>query len=235
LSSVNPRATDTTKPKLDLDVVVDAALGVADAEGLEAVTIRRLADHLSASPMGLYWHFKDKKALFAAVGARMWDETSAELERRVAALGPTEDVWAPLRITMETLTEAMRRHPAVAPLVATEVLECQSGLEVTERTLAFLAERGFEAWRAAAIARFVLCSAVMLVENQPGGAIIEPDERAEAQRRKKLTLAYLPVGRYPYIAAAADFLTDCDSTDKYFEEGIELVIAGVSHQEQPKT
>jgi AcrR family transcriptional regulator len=36
--------------------VVEGALALADAEGLEAVTIRRLARGLGVTPMALYWH-----------------------------------------------------------------------------------------------------------------------------------------------------------------------------------
>src|ERR1700729_255933 len=74
-------ADNPSRPKLDREVVVDAALQVADTEGLEAVTIRRLAQELSVTPMALYWHFKDKEALLGAVADRMWDDTVTELER----------------------------------------------------------------------------------------------------------------------------------------------------------
>ncbi|MCU4183211.1 TetR/AcrR family transcriptional regulator C-terminal domain-containing protein [Acidiferrimicrobium sp. IK] len=60
--------------------------------------------------------------------------------------------------------------------------------------------------------------------------IANVDERAEVQRRKRIALASLPLRRYPHIAASADYLTDCDSADSYFEEGLALVLAGVQHQ-----
>ncbi|MFL5761300.1 MAG: TetR/AcrR family transcriptional regulator [Thermomicrobiales bacterium] len=39
------------------------ALAIADSEGLQAVTIRRVAKELGVTPMALYWHFKDKNEL----------------------------------------------------------------------------------------------------------------------------------------------------------------------------
>jgi TetR/AcrR family tetracycline transcriptional repressor len=237
---VNPQPAAPTRSKLDRDAVVDTALRVADGEGLEAVTIRRLAQELSVTPMALYWHFKDKEGLLAAVADRMWDETAARLGHTIDALEATRnaapgegapgDEWEPLRLTLDALIGVMRQHASVASLVPTRVVACDAGLWVTERTLAFLSERGLDPARAAAVARFVLCSAVMLVESQPGAEITEPGQRAEVQRLKRIGLTSLPADRYPHVMASAQYLTDCESPDAYFAEGAELVVAGVRHQ-----
>jgi len=47
--------------------ILDAAIRVADAEGLEAVSVRRVAAELDARPMSLYSHFSSKKELLAAM------------------------------------------------------------------------------------------------------------------------------------------------------------------------
>jgi TetR/AcrR family tetracycline transcriptional repressor len=229
---VAPKIQAVPRAKLDRDVVVDTALAVADEEGLEAVTIRRLAQTLSVTPMALYWHFTDKEALLAAVADRVWDDTVAEFDRSLAGAGSTgvDDDWAELRLTLAALITAMRRHPAIATLLASRVVECESGLAITERTLAFLADRGFDPARGAEVARFVLCSAVMMVDTQPGVEIGAVDDREEAQRRKKIALASLPAGRFPHIVAAAEYLTDCLSPDSYFGRGVDLVVAGVMSQ-----
>nr|BFE84159.1 hypothetical protein GCM10020093_067600 [Planobispora longispora] len=49
--------------KLTREAVVERALQIGDAEGLAAVTIRRLAQELGVTPMALYWHFKNKEQL----------------------------------------------------------------------------------------------------------------------------------------------------------------------------
>ena len=70
----------------------------------------------------------------------------------------------------------------------------------------------------------------MLVTNQPGIEIAEPEQRAEAQRRKRIALASLPTDRYPHIAASAEYLTDCESPDTYFARGFDAIIGGVRAQ-----
>ena len=211
-------------------------MAVVDAEGLEAVTIRRLAQDLSVTPMALYWHFKDKEALLAAVADRLWDDTLIEIDGRMdarASSGADEDGWSQLRLTLEALVTAMRRHPAVAASLPSRVVECEAGLSITERTLAFLAGRGFDPARAAEVARFVLCSAVMLVDSEPGAAIPAAAQREDGQRRKRIALSSLPADRFPHIIAAAGYLTDCGAPDSYFGRGIDLVVAGVRDQAPP--
>jgi TetR/AcrR family transcriptional regulator, tetracycline repressor protein len=233
---VSPKTARRSNSKLDREAVIDAALRFADEEGLEAISFRRLADQFEVTPMALYWHFKDKDALLAAVADHVWDDTLRDLDRRMAdpaASGDDEGGWAPMRYTVEALITAMRRHPALATFVPSRVVECDAGLSVTERTLAFLAHRGFTPSSSAEVARFLLSSAVMIVDSQPGAEIAGLEEREEAQRVKRIALASLPGGRYPHIVAAAEYLTDCDVSDAYFERAVDLVVAGVRQQGPP--
>ena len=55
-------------------MVADRALAIADAEGIEAVTIRRLATELGVTPMALYWHFRTKEDLLAGLADRVLDD-----------------------------------------------------------------------------------------------------------------------------------------------------------------
>jgi len=128
------------------------------------------------------------------------------------------------------LVEAMRPHPAVAELVPTRVVECEAGRDVTELTLGFLAQQGFDPSQASDLGRFVLSSAVMLVTTQAGIEIPGHDERAEVQRRKRIALASLPPDRYPHITASAAYLTDCESPEAYLTRGLDAIIAGVRAQ-----
>jgi TetR/AcrR family tetracycline transcriptional repressor len=228
---MSARTTRKTKGKLDREAVTDAALRLADEEGLDSVSFRRLADQFAVTPMALYWHFEDKEALLAALADRLWLQAADALSSSLEQLSNSEDDgWGQLRLTLIALVEAMRPHPAIAELVPTRVLDCEAGREVTELTLAFLAQHGFDPGQASDLGRFVLSSAVMLVSTQAGIEIPEPDERAEHQRRKRIALASLPLDRYPHIAASAAYLTDCESPDTYLTRGLDAIIAGVRAQ-----
>ncbi|EQD34579.1 transcriptional regulator, TetR family, partial [mine drainage metagenome] len=107
MSIVRSQRADHASPsQLNRDAVVTLALGIADAEGLAAVTIRRLAQDLGVTPMALYWHVSGKEELLAAMGDRVF-----------AGLPPDTDPAAPwqdqLRELVLALTAGLRAHPSV--------------------------------------------------------------------------------------------------------------------------
>ena len=57
------RKTRGPKPKLSLDAIVDAAVAVADAEGLDAVSMRRIGQELGVGAMSLYRYVPGKEEL----------------------------------------------------------------------------------------------------------------------------------------------------------------------------
>jgi TetR/AcrR family tetracycline transcriptional repressor len=225
---VSPTSKAEPRTKLDRDQVVEIALRVADTEGLEAVTIRRLAQELSVTPMALYWHFKDKDSLLAALADRIWQNTLAQLQT-TGELTET-DPWMAMHAILAALLTAMREHPAVARLVPYRVMICEAGLVLCDRALGLLAEIGFDAAVSSHVATFLLNGIVMLVDSQPGVDVPEAEARVEAMRHKRLALAALPPGRFPHVTEAADYLTDCDQPDAHFGVGVSLLMGGLRHQ-----
>lgn len=63
------------KPALSVERIVDAALGLADTEGLAAVSMARIAETLGCSPMALYRHVASKEELLVL----MADAIAADL------------------------------------------------------------------------------------------------------------------------------------------------------------
>ena len=72
-SGVRQSAARTVGDELTRDAVIGVALSIADSEGLENVTIRRLAQHFSVTPMALYWHVKNKEELLDAMGDKVFE------------------------------------------------------------------------------------------------------------------------------------------------------------------
>lgn len=66
-----PRAEAQSKPALSRESIVRAAIKIANHEGLTALSIRKIASRLGASPMALYHHIPSKQDLFNL----MLDET----------------------------------------------------------------------------------------------------------------------------------------------------------------
>jgi AcrR family transcriptional regulator len=218
LSTVPPRTA--SRPALSRDVVADRALEIADAEGLEAVTIRRLATELGVTPMALYWHFRTKEDLLAGLADRVLDDV---------VVPERGSDWAEdIRAAMRALVAAMRAHPQVANLVPTRILQHAQGLALTEQALQTLDDAGFAPEPAGQLAMQALRAVVGLVtSDQVDDSGMTAEERDAELRRKRAYLTSLPPDRYPALIRHADAMTYCPDPDEFFDLGIDLYVAGV--------
>ena len=217
-------ATDAERTRLSKAVVIDRALAIGDAEGLDAVTIRRVANELGVTPMALYWHFRAKDELLAGLADRVW----SEIDTNVGSAG---DWPRQLRRMVESLVRVLRAHPCASQLLAsTEKLHGDAALRVTETALEMLRRGGFDAVQASEIARSALWTGLMLVMSAPGfDPALDDADRAELMRRSQVRLALLPPDRYPRLVEAAAPMTACavEDQDFHYTFGIDLFIAGV--------
>jgi AcrR family transcriptional regulator len=219
-----PPRDSADRTRLSKDTVVDRALTLADAEGLDALTIRRLAHELGVTPMALYWHFRSKEALLTGLADRIWAEIDTDVD---LAAG-----WAQqLRGMMESLVRVLRAHPCASQiLLSGEKLSSDAALLATETALEVLRRGGFDPVHATELARAALWTGLMLVMSTPGfDPALTDDELAELLRRNRVRLAMLPPDRYPRLVEAAAPMTACSAEDQefHFRFGIDLFIAGV--------
>lgn len=120
---------------LNQDRIVRAALAIADAEGLDALTMRRLAVELGAAPMAAYSHFRDKRELLAAVV----DAVMAEVE-----LPDVDGRWRkPMRRLAESLRRVLLAHPAVMPAVTVYAAGGPATVAFVDRAHGILRGAGF--------------------------------------------------------------------------------------------
>jgi AcrR family transcriptional regulator len=91
-------------------LIVTAARELAEAEGWEAVTTRRLAAEIEYSQPVLYSHFKGKDAIMAAVAVQGCADMAAELR---TAREAAKDERGALAAVGEAYTTFARRRPAL--------------------------------------------------------------------------------------------------------------------------
>ncbi len=205
---------------LSTGALVEAALAIADAEGLDAVTIRRLAGDHGVTPMAMYWHFRDKEQLLDSLAERLLGDVVAP----AVGDGPWQER---LHGELSSLLAAVRPHPAVADLALTRILSCRPGLVVAERILALLRSAGFEKEEAAEIGTYVVCALITLVTCEPGRELSPGDEDREALlRAKRASLGALSPEDFPNVIAVADILTEPPSEDRYLARGVDLLVEG---------
>lgn len=208
------------KNSLNPDLVVASALRIVDEQGLEALTVRKVADEFGVTPMALYWHFSNKEALLDAVG----DAVVSALREPDTSL----DLEPYLREAMTSLVDTMRAHPSATPLVPARLLVNEIGRDLTEHTLDKLILAGLDVDKAAAVAHYALMIAMTLVTGEPGAETsVKPAERDEAHEAKLALLQSLPQERYPRLRAAAPSMVVCGDSDDYYGTAIDIFVAGV--------
>jgi AcrR family transcriptional regulator len=97
-------------------LIVTAARELAEAEGWDAVTTRRLAAEIEYSQPVLYSHFKGKDAIMTAVAVQGFDELSAELR---AARGPASSPREALTAVGRAYADFCERRPALYDVMFT--------------------------------------------------------------------------------------------------------------------
>lgn len=119
--------------------MLDAAIGLADEGGIDALSMRRLADELGVEAMSLYHYVKGKDDLVSS----MVDAVESEVE-----LPPADADWkAALRAMAISFHDMLRRHPwAASPMVPVSPTTIgQARLRYMEAMLGLLRQAGFSA------------------------------------------------------------------------------------------
>jgi TetR/AcrR family transcriptional regulator, tetracycline repressor protein len=215
-----PGRDDADRTRLTKSAVVDQALKLADAVGLEALTIRKLTTELGVTPMALYWHFRSKDELLTGLVERVWTEIDLDVDRAA----PWSDQ---LRVLFESLIDVLRAHPAAPKLLLEFDKQTEASLAPMELALEILRSAGFDQEHAAGIARHALWTGITLVMSEPGAEWLSTEDRAQGQRKKQIVFATLPTATYPQLVECAVAMTASDDPEFHYGLGVSLFIAGV--------
>lgn len=177
--------------------VTEAAIAIADARGLEAVTMRSVAARLGVGAMSLYSYVPDKQALMF----RMVERVSAEIELPAA---PSGDWRADLHRVAQQQRAAVHRHPWLVDALSHHQPLGPVVLDYLEFSLAALEPLGMDATSALEALGLLNGFVVNLARGE-----LEDRRRAgagggpAAEAAAHLQLAdLLASGRYPRFAAA---------------------------------
>jgi AcrR family transcriptional regulator len=123
------------RPALSRAAIVEAALGVADTDGLDAVSMRRVAEELDTGASALYVYVENREDLLGA----MFDHVMAA----VAGASPPAGDWRHRLswLLLESVTAASG-HGGVARVALTSVPGGPNAVVITGRVRELLAEGG---------------------------------------------------------------------------------------------
>src|SRR2546421_9611452 len=183
--------TDVTRRRgLTREAIVARALELGGAEGLEAVSIRRLASELGVTPMALYRHVRDKQDL---VNAMM--EVVLEGLDLTVGFAPGMSWTDRVRLAMTNLRDQMNARPLTLPLAIAYTGEGPTSFfRMNETLLGLLLGAGFERRDAAVLIRVVsnLLSGYLLLMRQGTPEIAEQlDTQGLDLLRRRMELVLL--------------------------------------------
>ncbi len=206
------------RERLTRDRVIDAALHVMDAEGLEAVSMRRVAREVGVEAMSLYNHVRDKDDLLEALCIRVMSEL--EFPQRHG------DWVESARFAANEWRRVLKQHPNVVSLFAghAEPMTHPDGLRPMEFALGLLREGGLSDRDAARVFNvmggYIMGFVLMEVGQMFGAGALDkraPDPGELAR--------LMPLEELPNIAATLPHLAECDPDDM-FNLGFDMLIAG---------
>ncbi|MBC6460986.1 TetR/AcrR family transcriptional regulator [Actinomadura sp. HBU206391] len=220
---------DRRRSSLTQEAIVDSAIALADAEGLAAVSIRRVASELGARAMSLYSHIESKEDLLDL----MFDRANAE----VVIEGELPSDWrTAITLIAERTRVVLLRHRWMVALAARRPTGVgPNGLRHVEQSLAALDPLGLEPAAAA-----LICSAVddyllghVIREVMTGGW--DESTGAPAADRNASMLPYLRrmagSGEFPHLAPLLD--AGLPKVGETFEQGLEWLLDGIAEAHRP--
>lgn len=207
--------------------IVDAALAILDAEGLDAVTMRRVAQDLHTGPASLYAHVADKDEMVAAV----LDRIMGEMERPVADPSRWQEQ---LKQMVRSARAVFARHRDIARASLGHIPMGENALPLAEAFLAVILAGGVSPEVAGMsvdiLALYLTASAYE--ESIEDYSSWKPEEQERFQAELHGFFAGLPAAQFPTLVAMAGPLTQGDK-DERFEFGLDLLVRGIASTVDP--
>jgi AcrR family transcriptional regulator len=223
---------------LSRDEIVSAAIAVADAEGPEAISMRRIAREVGAGAMSLYWHVASKEELLDL----MLDAIEAEIE----VPEPTGDWRADLGAFAHRTRAALRQHQWAVEFIGTRPPSGPNDVRNLERLLSLLDGIGVDDYQ-------VVMGIFMTVATFVIGAVIREAQEVRFQAEQERVEASMTAaevqaeherfrdwfessGQYPHIARLMKAGIDPDdpaTRDERFQFSLDCVLDGVAARVEP--
>jgi AcrR family transcriptional regulator len=212
MSTTRPAASKTSYG-LSRERIIAAALELLEREGLEGLSMRRLAERIGVTPMALYRYFHDKDELLDAV-------IDAEVSQ--APLARLQGDWRrQLADLMRWLRDELMRHPEAVKLRLSRPIQSPGALRLTEAGMQILLKAGFARADAAYAYRTLF---VFTFGSVAFGAHADPDQ---ARRQTIAALTLLSPEEYPALASSIDEAAAAMTGDGPFEYGLSCLLNGL--------
>ncbi|MGH9049246.1 MAG: TetR/AcrR family transcriptional regulator [Acidimicrobiia bacterium] len=217
-----PKARGRRRAPLSRATIVDAALAILDADGVDALTIRRLGHELGTGSASLYWHIAGKDELCELV----YDRIMGEIELP----DPDPSRWEDqLKDLARQAYRAMLSHNDAVRLSIGRPPAGPNTLRIVEWMLALMRGAGIPdeptVYFGNILGRYLDASVLEVTM-----AVSARDAEATQDRAAEMMREYwarLPADRFPNLTALAD-MTFAGDADAVFEFGLDLLMRGLA-------
>jgi TetR/AcrR family tetracycline transcriptional repressor len=213
--------TGKVRERLTRERVIDAALQVMDSEGLDAVSMRRVAREVGVEAMSLYNHVHDKEDLLAGIQQRVFSEFSFEAV-------PGDPFGNGARVA-HAWRDLMRAHPALIEIMA-EKHQAPISVEALRPM-----EKALQVLRAMGVPDPEVMQVFHAFGGYIQGFVMMESQLAFADRDPTHfheVLDQLSSQDLPCVAAAMPYMADCD-LDQQFDFGLDLMLQGLKSRFSP--
>ncbi|MET7515539.1 TetR/AcrR family transcriptional regulator [Streptomyces sp. NPDC005480] len=202
------------KPLLSRDRIVTAALSLVDAEGLAAVSTRRLAAELGVSGPSLYNHFRTKDQILEAVA----DAVSAQVDLSMFDAADGRDWRTSLHDWAVSYRAALLAHPNIVPVLAQGPGRRPAGLRLADAVFGSMVDAGWPPAQATSIGALMRYFVTGSALGSFAGGFVDDET------------AYDPAD-YPHLGQA-HLLADRQELidERAFETGLRALLDGLAQQ-----
>ncbi len=202
--------------KLSQRVIAEAALAAIDADGIDGLSMRKLAQSLGSSAMSLYTYFPDKDALLDGVAQLLL----AEVET------PPEDIqWRDsIRFIMRSVRDVAMRHPNAARMIHRFPPHTPDALAFVEAGFRSFRRAGFDELSTARCYRALAAYSLGTIDIEVGG-YFAPEARVITPANRDSIGAPSVDKLLPLVTAIGPSLAAQDDAAE-FEYGLELLLDG---------
>jgi AcrR family transcriptional regulator len=209
------------KPPLSREAIIATAVTLLRTEGLERLTMRRLATALDTGAGSLYVYFRNAEHLYAA----LLDELLGEVD---LSPGESDGPWKDrLAAVLGSYTKVLFEYPSIARLSIFTRPSGANSLRVLETLLALLDEGGVgpgaAAWGSDLLVQYATATAA-----EHGTRNQQPDTD-DAESDMTVALAAVTAGDYPRLDELKDVLVAGEAAER-FRWGIEVLLVGLTDE-----
>jgi AcrR family transcriptional regulator len=224
------RQPNAPRPQLNRELIVETALRLLDADGLDGVSMRRVADELGTGPASLYAHVANKDELLDL----LLDRVTAEVQ----VPDPDPDHWQDqLRQVARSMRDVFRAHRDIAAITLANIPTSLNALRIADRIFAIMLAGGVPprvaGWALDRLSLYIGADAYedsLYDKRRRSTGLTEEEYMAKYVADVRSFYEQLPPDEFPHLSAHLGDLMSGDG-DERFEFGIDMLIRSLSTYE----